>query len=874
MSWSYYLRSMLERETALDDLAITINGERFEVLPSILKASVLLTDQLLDTSKRNMFVFPEQRTCSYVFMLLRTLHNIAEGRVSGDYDPYKFVIGEKLKFMKSVVEFVGIEIDKRSGLERIFIKFADGMKLGIPLDNAPFLQHVQTKRLSKYESFSKEYNTFQKELSLHSSMVFIQKLLDYKTHLDGSSVFVAPILSTRKLLLDTLLNDKKVSDLLLLAQSDVGGNVRNMTAGQLAGTPAIVLCQDLYAVCEVIESGLSVNAIFIEATQAIIDNQLDALDDLIAKNISIVLMADQANLTNYSGLESRDFNVWTWNEKTITPDIYRGSSRLDVKVRNSAMRKTRYLDILCPEVSNSISLLYKNKRLIEDQSAAIIQVFQDLFEIALIVLRAVTPLTNCTRITEILEKCKATLAREKDYIRKELFAELAAVIDNLETVYTSDSEPPKVLALIELLKGTANDTVYIIVPQNTDKNEIISYLRVSGIGDDISIIATYPIEYSQSDEVATGLTVVSGWLNRSTMNKILNSNITPEIVTLIYETEKLWKNGCLRENTEQSKRNNAMIARILSSIEDGLADELIGSESDVPSFGYSMNDEAFDSSGVDEIELTLRKNKYRRYILPTAEDSVSAIPVSFVGDFVAFYRTGRTLLTATKLINEDYNSIEEVKPGEIQPGDFIIERETQRDLIRDIADVILKNSNCFELRETAHKWKEALDVESVFSDEGAICDKLMMAGCTRGKMTIRNWLTDDSMITPLSKDDIVYIAKATDDSILLEMVEQVYSAGKVIKSAHIQAGHHLAEKLRTNLVDALFATGSIDGFNVWQPIEMDVENIGSIKLLKVIDVGSEVFVDATSTNRLIDTNKALVKGDGENGTDDSFCPLP
>ena len=855
MSWNDYLRSILERETAFDDLAILLNSERFETMPAILKASIMLTDKLHDSGKRSMLVFPEQQICSFIFMLLRTLYNIAEGRIRTDYDPYAFVPGEKLKFKNSIVEFVGIEIEKRDGRKRIFIKFADGMRLGIPLETAPFLQHVQTKRLSKYESFSKEYYPFSNDTTLSSSMAFIQKLSDYKTHLDSSSVFVAPILGSKKLMLETRLNDEKVSDFLLLAQSDVEGNIKNMTAGQLTGIPAIVLCQDLYAVCEVIETGLAVNAIFIEANQTIIDNQLDALDDLIAKDKSIVLMADQTSLTDFSALESRGFNIWTWNEKTILPDVYQDTSRLDVRVRNSATKKIRYIDVLCPEISDSISLLYKNKKLIEEQSNAIIQVFQDLFEITLIVLRAISPLTNSTRILEMLGKCKTVLKREKDYLSEDLFAELITVTDNLERICTSSSEFPKVTAIVELLKDTAVDTAYIIVPQNVDKNEVVSFLCASGVGDDIGLIALTPGEYSHSDELVNGLTVVSGWLNKNTMNRILNANITSEIITLVYETEKRWKNGYTRSNIEQFKHTNAMNSSFLASIEDGLTDDFEEMESDVPFVGHGKDSEFSDSGELDEIELTLRQNKYRRYISPTAEDSVLAIPVSFVGDLVAFYRTGRNLLTATKLINEDYDKIEEVKPGAIQAGDFIIERETQRDLIRDIADVILKNSNCLDLRETAHKWKEALDIESVFSDENAICEKLLAAGCTRGRMTIHNWLTDDGMITPLSKDDIVHIAKATDDSVLLEIVDQVFKAGKVIKSAHIQAGHHLAEKLRTNLADALAATSSIDGFNVWRPIEIEVEKIGLVKLLKVIDVGSEVLIDAVSTNRLIDTNR-------------------
>ena len=44
----------------------------------------------------------------------------------------------------------------------------------------------------------------------------------------------------------------------------------------------------------------------------------------------------------------------------------------------------------------------------------------------------------------------------------------------------------------------------------------------------------------------------------------------------------------------------------------------------------------------------------------------------------------------------------------------------------------------------------------------------------------------------------------------------------------------------------------IDPFNFWEPIEMEIEGIGTIKVLKVIDVGNAVMVDVADTNRLID----------------------
>ena len=46
--------------------------------------------------------------------------------------------------------------------------------------------------------------------------------------------------------------------------------------------------------------------------------------------------------------------------------------------------------------------------------------------------------------------------------------------------------------------------------------------------------------------------------------------------------------------------------------------------------------------------------------------------------------------------------------------------------------------------------------------------------------------------------------------------------------------------------------GKIDPFNFWEPIEINVEGIGTVKILKIIDIGSMVQVDSSDTNRLIE----------------------
>ena len=83
-------------------------------------------------------------------------------------------------------------------------------------------------------------------------------------------------------------------------------------------------------------------------------------------------------------------------------------------------------------------------------------------------------------------------------------------------------------------------------------------------------------------------------------------------------------------------------------------------------------------------------------------------------------------------------------------------------------------------------------------------------------------------------------------------MEEIFEAARVVRSAHIQAGRTLSDMLKVKLAEELQRYGKIDPFNFWEPIEINVDGIGTAKILKIIDVGSIVPVDSSDTNRLIE----------------------
>ena len=230
------------------------------------------------------------------------------------------------------------------------------------------------------------------------------------------------------------------------------------------------------------------------------------------------------------------------------------------------------------------------------------------------------------------------------------------------------------------------------------------------------------------------------------------------------------------------------------------------------------------------------------------------IPVSFIGGSVSFFGLNHSVISVTKIVNQESESIEIIKhPEELVIGDFIAIRESDRGIITDIADKMLANSGKSHLHKIARRWKDALELETVFSTEDEICQKIRDAGCTKGEITIRNWINhNEDYIAPKGKEDLEYIAAATEDSLLKDTIDEVYEASRTIKRAHQKAGMYLSQKVKTRITEELESLQQIDAFNVWNPIELDLDDIGIIKILKIIDVGEKETVPTNIVNRLIE----------------------
>jgi hypothetical protein len=859
MEWREYVSQLLNNSSRFDGINLSFEdcGKTFEV-PPIIKASILMLDKMLKMQGAfNILVFPERIQSIFIFGITKLLYNIVEGRIEQSYDPEKFAPGEKLRLGKAVAEFMRIETVNRKTNMRL--RLAD-LEYSAPIEFFPLFQKTTAKRLSPDKVFSPEIKEAKEKLkSLQKKGDIIELLNDFKTHMDSSIVFVTSIISTKQLIDTCSLCGQKLKEAILIGQADFEGNVKNIGAGQLGGVPAVVLAADLYAANAMAEKGHPIQSIIIDGSNAnALVSQLPELDKMLRHGKPVTCVTDIMNSFDLQPFLERGFNLWRWDETSLTDKLYDASPiTSDRKIKLCAKRKISYITADGNEISTAIKLLYAHRKESQSTSAQILKLYGILFELALAALHETVPISEkqCLQIKTSLDECDLVLMREEPFLSPSSFSDYQTIINCLKKVSSQGYSLPKHDMLAETVlsnKELNYHRVAIIVPEKSDKNRIQQYWQVMCRRRSMSIIidVLYPAEYYLAPCDKYFSTVVVGWLKRAIMRKILYSFNTPTYTVLMYDYEKRWKSyDSARWNAALNSTENRM------TIEKSFATDVVINTS---RFSHVENEpiEAPVADELTEIETVLRENKYHQFVSSGGKkaesETVEAVPVNYVGGYLAFYTTGHKIVSASNIIENDADKIETKLPNELRVGGFVVVREVDRDLVKEMADVILERSGMTDKRDVARKWKEALEIEMLFSTPEQIYEKLQAAGCTRGFGAVRSWLFDDEMIAPMSKTDLKYIADITENEVLKEMLDQIYDAAQIVKTAHQRAGMNLTQLLRSRIVEALKNYGDIDPFNIWEPIEMMVDGIGVVKILKIIDIGAPVVVNVSDTNRLIE----------------------
>ena len=858
MYWAEYLTDILNQDKSLDNIKVNMEGMSVD-LPDIIKASVFMVEKMIShQGQNNIFVFPDDNQAPFLFMLSKVIHNVISGNVENQYSPEQFEAGQLLKIGNCITQFLGIgDNPMYPGTSMIYLKFSDLDRYGCPLDMAPYFQITDTKkRLSKKASYDKE----KKKINVAASegKKTINDLKALLTHIGESVCYVSTVADSERKAEELKIDGEQLFQYLLVAKADYEGEL-HFYKGKYVGTPALIFSSQLSYVNEVISRGTKVQSVIINLNELDINTQLDDLDYLMKKKIPILCVVDTIKSMELEELKNRGFNIWRWDAESIVDRVCGSSGTfLDKKISTCISSSVEYHRLTAPSISEAFLRLYKYNRKIEEESPRMNKIFSSLIHLAYLSVRSICDITESehSRAVDLLDECANSLEIEKSFIDPQMYTDFEKTINSYHELLDGAVTFPKTEEIYKLLIEKRFPQFYIICSNQDNTERVKRYWenRLVKSGYRPTIYVVYPKEFIGLKNVYGDIAILSGWFSATVVKQIIYSYKVKDIHVFTYECEEVWRRAHTKawKNGLNNESNRSIVKKSFSDkIEKAFENAEIIETLD------SNESEALKQQ--DDFDLLVQESRYRQYTIRGNYDEnqvVQAKPVGFVGGEFALFTEGHKILCVTKIINQTGKQIEKKDVESLEIGDFIVVREADKDIIREVADRILDANGKADYRDTAALWKEALRIEEAFSSLDSIYNRLIEAGCTRNYQTVKNWIQSDDQIIPQDPGDLKYIAEVTGDSVLMEKMDEVVEAGRFIMTAHIKSGRILSERLSECIATKLINDKSIDPFNIWEPIEMELDDVGAVKVLKIIDIGQEyIAVDASNSNKIMDEEK-------------------
>lgn len=376
---------------------------------------------------------------------------------------------------------------------------------------------------------------------------------------------------------------------------------------------------------------------------------------------------------------------------------------------------------------------------------------------------------------------------------------------------------------------------------------------------------------------STSHLIICGWLGAHRMRGLLDGCLSADISLLLYPFERGWLRGALRRwrGVDRGTGANLSVARRLALLGLERADlKLTLSEKGREPLADLMDslpacEERASEFDAGEYEARLRVHRRARYsVARPGEETEPARLIEFAGGGFAFLAESCRLPIVSELVaiargeisvpkNSGRKSeLPQKRADKLAVGDYVVFRSgSAGDLIRDMADIVLRRAGAGAMRERAGVWKSALrawvEAESkralgqgIWDAMPTIMEQLRATGIERGAPTVRYWLDEESnTIGPQAPETVLpAIARLTGNAELQNQLPAVLDAIARVRSAHFSASDELKRALHGRL-PAYLAQQSGDSF-LSGALEVEIEGVGHAVVVRVEEIAAEVIAVA------------------------------
>ncbi len=778
-------------------------------------------------------------------------------------DSVKFLKGQKLIINKCVVEYLGEQFIPQVNRQVMQVRCSDGT-YGIHLDRRLVFQPANTNR--PLSSLLKVVGAYHSAEVLDNPIDYIlgTKTLGNKAQFETNVMLVSRIGETEHFVRENKINGTNIIDLFLWGKLDVEGNVSIMGPQQIQGNPCCLVSSDLFGAWHYIRDNAQRNKGIIIDSVANCINNLQVMDEILDDRIPVVVVCDLLDTEHLQHLDGRGFKIWQWNKKNVAQieaitiaHKFSPFYSLNISIFNYCCQKINAEPCHYPQLDTVIKNIIDLGKLISQNEQLNVSYFR-LFQLV----------NDLSRLIRVPEQSWAERFHQKLQLSRQQFnahqqwlsdraiqctsAVIVGLADLAEKRAASDNH--KVNRLYELINQAAeSDTIGIVVAK-TEEAELSQQYWTARLppkkSRNIRFVTMLDLLGPDSSFLPDQI-IICGWLGMEKMFQLLHSHITSRITLLLYPFEAKWFASAQRGWTERTSFN--IRAKDFS-------DMLELTEKDLEAIEYKSEEpvEAAKKDEVDivEFELKIRQNRYRSYVFSgdSPEEVARAKLVVFAGNRFAYLKESHRLPVVTEVTKEK-GSVEGFPRKDVtqlQAGDYVLFQESNRDIIREIADRGLVKAGQPHLRQVAGLWREALreTYQKIPGGLDGLVELLRNAGCMRHPVTIKNWLFDEDQIGPGIIADLQRIAKATRNRSLNNRLDEVSGAILRVRGAHHEASIYIRNKLLASLPEIIVGERSLPNYASGAML-LNLDEFGQVEILQIEEIGDDwEEIPASSVNRL------------------------
>jgi hypothetical protein len=330
--------------------------------------------------------------------------------------------------------------------------------------------------------------------------------------------------------------------------------------------------------------------------------------------------------------------------------------------------------------------------------------------------------------------------------------------------------------------------------------------------------------------------ILTAWPNSRRLGDVISRYLAPSVYLVAFQFEREWFLRFRRQHAANMRTGELDPA--VKAVLTGLPIEFFGTER-VETAPVEQEVPVIDTHGVVRIEdLLLHQRKGSALPAGGRDDTRPVRYIGFFGAGYAYLSEWQNVPVITSLVRRTSEGRARVSLRTVDAltvGDYVVFRGgAESNIIRTIAEQLAGREAYARWRDRAEGWRKGL--QRVFNADmsqgnpvARVHSLLRRWGLEVGVHTVRRWLSDETQIGPSDEENLIAIAKATQDDDLLARKAEVWEAIRAVRALHLEAGRRLTELLLMSIQQTPPQVGSretkieVAGAPAWI---LQVEEIG------------------------------------------------